>query len=186
MRGSAGRKPLTAKQWVEGVFGRLRWVGEAADPVVAGSLLVLGVIALICIALANHIFHGDTEARSHVIQVVGGFAVLLGAYFTAQHLVVQRAQQRAEMLSKLLDQAGSSEPAARLGAIRLLQVLVLDLPRTRGSVETTFALERAVRDALTALRESGCDPTTTAVIEDVLGMLTSPTDASARGLTTRQ
>src|SRR5947209_14320651 len=119
MPGTGSAKSMTAKQRFENIPGRSRWIGEAADPVVAGSLLLLAAAAAVCVALANHIFHGDPEARSHVIQIAGGVVVLLGAYFTAQQLVVQRAQRRGEMLSKLLDQLASKDPATQIGAIRL-------------------------------------------------------------------
>jgi hypothetical protein len=159
---------VTAKQWTEGLPGRSRWIGEAADPVVAAFLLVVAAAAIVGVAFANHIFHGEHAARSLVIQIAGGVVVLLGAYFTAHHFALQREQQRLETLSKLLDQVAAANPATQIGAVWLLQALMLDLPRTRGTAEASRSLERAVTGALSTLRAQDCDPAMASAIDDVL------------------
>jgi hypothetical protein len=54
-----GGKIMTAKQQLEGIPGRSRWIGEAADPVAAAFLLVLAAAAIVGVVLANQSFHGD-------------------------------------------------------------------------------------------------------------------------------
>jgi hypothetical protein len=161
--------PRTLKDRLERVPECVPLIKDAGDPVVAGLLLALLLAAIVCLIEANDIFPSDHEARTHVIQAVGGIVVLLGAYFTANRLAFQRSQQRAEILSKLLDQIGSDNRAIRIGAIRLIERVVLELPRHRAAAVERRIYEQAIRDALETLRErEDCDQTTARAISDVL------------------
>jgi hypothetical protein len=83
------------------------------------------------------------DARSHVIQVVGGIVVLLGSYFAARNVTVARAQQSSQLLSTAFDQLGSSNTAVRIGAIRRLEKIARE--------DTHSAA--LIRDALQAIAE---------------------------------
>jgi hypothetical protein len=164
----------TFKERLEEIPTHLPLIANASDPVVAAALWLVFLAATAGLIWAHRILPSDHEARTHIIQIAGGIVVLFGSYFAANRLAVQRSQQRAEMLRKLLDHLGSSRPAVRVGAVRLMESLALEPPANRVAAGETQGQLRAIHDALTALRASeDCDSSTARALTDVLDRLPS-------------
>ena len=141
-----------------GVFDRIPVVKEMADPIVAGVLGVLVLLTIAGVALPGQVFPHDHEARSHVMQIAAGLVVVFGAYYAAVNIREVRGQKYLERLSNVIDQVGSSQPAVRLGGIRLLQSIALERPLLPSdSMTTTAAVARkqAIREVLRSVSEEG-------------------------------
>jgi hypothetical protein len=133
---------------------RIPLIGGAADPVAMVALGLLGLVAITLVWLGPHILRGDRDARSHIIQLLGLVAVLVGGYFTARQLMAGHTQKYAERLGAALEQLGSDKMPVRLGAIRLLEGLAAEskgLPGDKRGRAVEEAWNGAIADALAEL-----------------------------------
>lgn len=76
----------------------------------------------------------QNDARSTLLQGLGGTVLLLGAFFTWQQLRVTREGQVTDRYTKAVDQLGNEELAVRLGGIYALQRIARDSPSDRDTI----------------------------------------------------
>ena len=87
----------------------------------------------------------ETKSRQTLAQIVGGGALLVGLYFTAQTLQVSREGQITDRFTKAIDQLGKDNLAARLGGIYALERIARDSERDHWAVMevlTTFVRDQ--------------------------------------------
>jgi hypothetical protein len=132
-------------------------------------LVAVGVTVLFAVfvsilppLLARGDFEGDAErlkaqndVRTTLLQALAGAFLLLGLYFTARTLQLNREGQITERFTRAIDQLGDDGVAVRLGGIYALERLAVDSQKDRETIFEVLAAyirERSRPDE----SESGC------------------------------
>jgi hypothetical protein len=139
---------------------RVPLLGRSRDPFMAMVLSGFAAVVLLAVALPEAVFPGDHEARTHVLQLAGGFLVLGGFYFVAVNLRDNRAAQHADRLVATLGLLASKDKATRTAAIVLLEEMSTinpNLPQDSISRATAMAQRRAILAALD-IAQAGYSP----------------------------
>jgi hypothetical protein len=76
----------------------------------------------------------QNDARTTLLQGLGGTAVLLGVYFTFRQLRIARQGQVTDRFTRAVDQLGSTSEDVQLGGIYALQQISWDSSEERGAI----------------------------------------------------
>jgi hypothetical protein len=81
----------------------------------------------------------ENEARTTLLQGLGGAAVLLGVYFTFRQLRIARQGQVTDRFTRAVDQLGSKSEDVQLGGIYALQQISRDSHEERSAIHEILA-----------------------------------------------
>jgi hypothetical protein len=81
----------------------------------------------------------QNDARTTLLQGLGGAAVLLGVYFTFRQLRIARQGQVTERFTRAVDQLGHESPDVQLGGIYALQQISRDSDQERSAIHEILA-----------------------------------------------
>ena len=79
-------------------------------------------------------YKARSDVRTSGIQLLGGFVLVVGSYFTARTLRLNRAGHITDRLSTAVEHLGSTELATRLGGIYALERIMSDAPAEQGPI----------------------------------------------------
>src|SRR5262249_46526201 len=71
----------------------------------------------------------ENEVRDMLLKVLGGFFLIIGAYFTWRQLTIAREGQITDRFTKAIGQLGDEKLAIRLGGIYALERIARDSER---------------------------------------------------------
>lgn len=141
-------------RYAEGRRGRRSW--EPDDPWAYGvyALFIVGACVFFLLPgllVERHDFVNPADwykARSDVrtagIQLVGGFVLVVGSYFTARTLRLNRQGHITDRFSRAVEHVGGDSQATRLGGIYALERIMQDAPSEQGPIlEILTAFVRA-------------------------------------------
>jgi uncharacterized protein YjbI with pentapeptide repeats len=132
-----------------GEFAARSWASRVGRVI----LIALGVLVLFAVfvwilppLLARGSFETDAErlkaendVRGTLLQALAGAFLLLGLYFTARTLQLNREGQITERFTRAIDQLGKDTPDVRLGGIYALERIANDSPRDRRTIFEVLA-----------------------------------------------
>jgi pentapeptide repeat protein len=81
----------------------------------------------------------QNDARTTLLQGLGGVVLLVGAYFTYRQLRISREGQITERFTRAVDQLGSESNDVQLGGIYALQQIGSSSPEERGAIYEILA-----------------------------------------------
>lgn len=125
---------------------------------ILGTALVAGLFVLLLVVLlgpsmivpaglsANETVIATTNVRTSVIQVFGGLALLVGAFFTARTYLLSRHNNQVDRFAKAVGSLGDASRSVRTGGILSLLHLATESNDYWSSVEemlVVFIRERA-------------------------------------------
>ena len=131
---------------------RIPVMRDTADPEYAA---IYGLF--VCVVVGALIVFGQSSSTyTHILQTAGGVLVVLGVYLTSVNLRISRSEQYAGRLMTALGQLNSQSEAVRLGTIRLLEAMLVEVPFvTAEDRERVARYKRAVIEALDAISSQG-------------------------------
>jgi hypothetical protein len=132
-----------------GEFAARTWASRAGRVILvaAGVVMLFAVFVWILPPLlARGTFTSDAErlkaqndVRATLLQALAGAFLLLGLYFTARTLQLNREGQITERFTRAIDQLGDSGVAVRLGGIYALKRIANDSPKDRQTIFEVLA-----------------------------------------------
>jgi hypothetical protein len=108
----------------------LLWVVLVAAPALVRARPVTGRIEAL---------NARNEARTTLLQGVGGAVLLVGAYLTYRHLRTTREGRITERYTQAIDQLGHVQVDVRLGGIYALERIAHDSPADRPAIAEVLA-----------------------------------------------
>jgi hypothetical protein len=81
----------------------------------------------------------ENDARTTLIQGLGGLVLLIGLYFTLKNFQLTQDKQITEHYTRAIEQLGSDKLAVRLGAIYALERIARDSERDHGPIMEILA-----------------------------------------------
>jgi hypothetical protein len=133
-------------------FDHIPIMRDTADPEYAGIYFLF----MCAVAGALIVFGQSNSAYTHILQTAGGALVVLGVYLTSANLRISRSEQYAGRLMTAIGQLNSQSEAVRLGTIRLLEAILVEVPHvTTEDRERVNRYKRAVIEALDAISSQG-------------------------------
>lgn len=79
-------------------------------------------------------YKAKNDVRTAGIQLLGGFVLVVGSYFTARTLRLNRAGHVTDRFSKAVEHLGMPESATSLGGVYALERIMRDAPEEQGSI----------------------------------------------------
>lgn len=76
----------------------------------------------------------ENNYRATLAQIIGGFALLLGLYFTWRNAVTAKESQIAELLTRAVDQLGNRNLEVRIGGIYALEKISIQSKKDHWSI----------------------------------------------------
>lgn len=129
---------------------KLKRLGRSAltpeDPWAYGVYVLIALAAFVFFFLPDMLVaRGDfddrkewykarNDVRTSGIQLLGGFVLVVGSYFTARTLRLNRAGHITDRFSKAVEHLAGEEPATRLGGIYALERVMRDSSEYQGPV----------------------------------------------------
>jgi len=136
MTGSLAKRIGSLAKWIR-TTPIVRWVLIAA----AAAMLIALIVYVVPPLLANGTFDKDpqrlkaeNDVRGTLLQALAGAFLLLGLYFTARTLQLNREGQITERFTRAIDQLGNEALEVRLGGIYALERIAIDSERDRETI----------------------------------------------------
>ncbi len=155
-----------------------RWLTKQWPFWILASGVVVGILWFVPIWQASTFtdqgerFRAENDARRTLAQIVGGFGLLLGLYFTYRRISATEDRQITDRYTEAIKQLGDGKLEIRLGGIYSLERIARDSKKDHGpimEVLTAFVRENARYDE--SAKESATQERPRADIQTILTVI---------------